>query len=166
VAADVLTGCGAPVQLKWPNDLHAQGRKLGGVLVELQGEPAGQCVAVIGLGINLHMPRSAQGEIDQPWIDLRSLLGSEMPGRNRLAGTLVAALMRALPRFERKGFSGFRNAWGALDMFRDREVVLEGGPRPVRGRAAGIDADGALLIQQGDTLTRHLSGDVSLRVCE
>jgi BirA family biotin operon repressor/biotin-[acetyl-CoA-carboxylase] ligase len=153
------------VQLKWPNDLYAQGHKLGGVLVELQGEPAGQGVAVIGLGINLHMPAAARAGIDQPWTDLHALLGDQSPGRNRLAAALVVALARALPRFEREGFADFRDAWSTLDLFRDREVVLEGGARPVHGRAAGIDTDGALLIEQGGTLTRHLSGDVSLRAC-
>ncbi len=164
IAAEALAALQAPVQLKWPNDLYADGRKLGGVLVELQGEPAGQCVAVIGLGINVRMPAAAGADIAQPWTDLAQALGgSTQLLRNRLAGAMVVALVRGLARFEEQGFAPFRETWRALDLFRGREVVLEGGPGPVSGRAAGIDEDGALLIEREGVLSRHLSGDVSLR---
>ena len=43
------------MQLKWPNDLLHAGRKLGGILIELQGDAAGPSAAVIGIGINLRL---------------------------------------------------------------------------------------------------------------
>lgn len=59
------------VQLKWPNDIHWQARKLGGLLIEVAGETHGPSQAVLGLGLNIRMPDGAKDRIDQPWVDLR-----------------------------------------------------------------------------------------------
>jgi BirA family biotin operon repressor/biotin-[acetyl-CoA-carboxylase] ligase len=62
-------------QLKWPNDLIVDGRKLVGLLAEGGGEYAGPARAVIGIGINTHMPPSFAEQITQPWVDLDTLAG-------------------------------------------------------------------------------------------
>src|SRR5690606_4226150 len=73
--AEALRALGASgVQLKWPNDLVIGGRKLGGLLVEGSGEPAGAARAVVGLGLNVRMPETEGGRIDQPWTDLGAVL--------------------------------------------------------------------------------------------
>ncbi|MFE8713364.1 biotin--[acetyl-CoA-carboxylase] synthetase, partial [Aeromonas allosaccharophila] len=65
---EALESLGYPgVELKWPNDLYYQGRKLAGILVEMSGSAGASCHLVIGIGLNLAMP-SQQGEkIDQAW---------------------------------------------------------------------------------------------------
>src|SRR5690606_6599169 len=81
-AVRALADCGiAGVGLKWPNDLYAQGRKLGGILVELGGDATGPCHAVIGIGLNLRIDAET-ASIDQPWIDLATLAGGVPPSRN------------------------------------------------------------------------------------
>ena len=47
------------VQLKWPNDIYVEGQKLGGILLEMIGDPAGQCSVIVGVGINVAMPESS-----------------------------------------------------------------------------------------------------------
>ena len=44
------------VGLKWPNDIYCQGKKLGGILIEVSGEADGPCAVIIGLGLNLFLP--------------------------------------------------------------------------------------------------------------
>jgi BirA family biotin operon repressor/biotin-[acetyl-CoA-carboxylase] ligase len=61
------------VALKWPNDLVAHGKKLGGLLIEVGGEIGGPSHVVIGIGVNARMPKTAAEAIDQPWIDLDTL---------------------------------------------------------------------------------------------
>jgi BirA family biotin operon repressor/biotin-[acetyl-CoA-carboxylase] ligase len=52
------------VELKWPNDLYYQGRKLAGILVEMSGSAGASCHLVIGVGLNLAMPsREGSGSI-------------------------------------------------------------------------------------------------------
>ena len=85
-AARACGELGAPdVGLKWPNDLVWHGRKLGGVLVEVLGDPGGRCRLVAGVGLNLGMPSGDARAIDQPWADLREAAGGSS-GRNQAAG--------------------------------------------------------------------------------
>ena len=53
------------VQLKWPNDIYVGQKKLGGILLEMLGDPAGHCSVVVGVGINVSMPVEAGEAIDQ-----------------------------------------------------------------------------------------------------
>jgi BirA family biotin operon repressor/biotin-[acetyl-CoA-carboxylase] ligase len=71
VVARALAACGVPpVQLKWPNDLLYEGAKLGGILLEMTGDPAGACQVVVGIGVNVSMPGKAAEGIDQSWTDV------------------------------------------------------------------------------------------------
>jgi BirA family biotin operon repressor/biotin-[acetyl-CoA-carboxylase] ligase len=156
-------GYGA-VALKWPNDLLADGRKLGGILIELGGEVGGPIQAVIGLGLNVRMPRAAAQAIDQPWTDLTALRPAAVPDRNALAAALLASLWPALDDFARDGLAPFLPRWAALDAFAGREVRLLLGDAVREGVALGIAADGGLRVRHGDGGERvYHSGEVSLR---
>jgi BirA family biotin operon repressor/biotin-[acetyl-CoA-carboxylase] ligase len=152
------------VSIKWPNDLMAAGRKLGGVLVDIEGEPPGATRAVIGLGINVRMPESAAEQIDQPWMDLATLAEGRMPERNRLAAALITALIEALKDFAEAGFAAFSADWQALDLVAGRAVALHSHDHTVTGVAAGVDAEGALLLRTPQGTRRFVSGDLSLRI--
>lgn len=148
--------------LKWPNDVLCQGRKLGGILIEMRGETNGPYDAVIGIGVNLVMPQAAAAEIDQPWIALQEVC-PQLPARNTLTAQLVDAMITALPVFETQGLSPFLEAWRQLDAFRDQPVVLHLGPRRISGKARGVDEQGALLVEHDGALQRYYSGEISLR---
>ena len=150
------------VRIKWPNDLVVGERKLGGVLVELRGEPPGRSRAVVGIGINLRMPASAAPAIDQPWIDLAAL-GLVPTLRSVLAASVVAAEIAMLARFAREGFAPFRERWQARDALRGREVRVTSADGEQLGVARGIDRDGALEFETGSGPRRVLAGEVSVR---
>jgi len=148
-------------RVKWPNDLTLDGRKLCGCLVEVQGDSQGPCHAVLGIGINVHMPVTAQtGAIDQPWTDVHSRL----PGcsRNVLAGLLLDELVTAMALFAADGFAPFRASWEKYDALNGRTVGVSTADGEIRGTAAGIDGSGALLLDTGDGILKLHSGDVSL----
>ena len=150
--------------VKWPNDLVTAGRKLGGILVDLQGEAPSQMRAVIGIGVNVRMPERASGRIDQAWTDLAMLTDDAPPARNRLAAALVNQLCRALEVFGDQGFTAFREDWRTLDAIAGRDVVLQQHDRRIHGIALGVDQDGALLLSSAGATKRFVSGDISLRV--
>lgn len=161
---EALTDCGVPeVGLKWPNDVLAQGRKLAGILVELGGEFLGPCHAVIGIGINLRLPAPARARIDQPTIDLATLLGGELPSRNRLAGRLLVRLIAALDRFAAQGFGVFHADYAHHDLLAGRAIRVLAAGEEHGGVAAGIDARGALILRRGKALTHYDSAEVSVR---
>jgi BirA family biotin operon repressor/biotin-[acetyl-CoA-carboxylase] ligase len=148
--------------LKWPNDLVAAQGKVGGILVDLVSDGGDTSRAIIGIGLNVDMPWSMRTAIGQPVSDLNELAGRRL-SRNELAVAVVAALRRALPRFERDGLGPFRDRFAARDASRDLEVVVEQSGCVSTGRARGIDEDGALLLETDDGVSPIQTGDVSLR---
>lgn len=161
--AEALRGLGhAQVQLKWPNDLVVDGRKLGGLLVEGGGEFAGPARAVIGIGLNVHMPPAFAERIDQPWTDLDHLAGEPVQ-RNAVATAVLAALLPALEQFEAEGLAPFLSRYAALDSLAGREVRVELGGAWQDGRALGLAEDGALRVEiEGREQPVH-AGEVSVR---
>jgi BirA family biotin operon repressor/biotin-[acetyl-CoA-carboxylase] ligase len=149
--------------LKWPNDIMVADAKLGGILIDVLGESTGPCVVIIGVGINVAMPQAAAVEIDQPWTDLHSLTGRRDMSRNRLAAVLLDNLLPLLSVFETDGMQPFVAEWRRYDMVDGQQVELHLPGRVIAGKACGIDAGGALLLETGDGCRRYASGEVSLR---
>ncbi|MGP4141990.1 MAG: bifunctional biotin--[acetyl-CoA-carboxylase] ligase/biotin operon repressor BirA [Sodalis sp. (in: enterobacteria)] len=162
VMAEVLQRLGAEgVRVKWPNDLYLNDRKLAGILVEINGKAGDAAHVVIGAGINLAMREPAAGMTDQGWINLQE--AGIVIDRNALVAELTATLRQALRQFEGEGFAPFVARWQALDNFFDRPVKLLIGDREIRGIARGIDAQGALLLEQDGERHAYLGGEISLR---
>jgi BirA family biotin operon repressor/biotin-[acetyl-CoA-carboxylase] ligase len=155
----------APVQLKWPNDLYARERKLGGILIELRAESAGPAMVVIGIGINCALgaalTRRVQASGTEP-IDLAAL-GSPACDRNELAALLLDEIVHGALDFEARGLSGFAPEWGAADALADRSVAVSTPAGVFVGVARGIDPDGALRVEGKEGLRRFNSGEVTVR---
>jgi BirA family biotin operon repressor/biotin-[acetyl-CoA-carboxylase] ligase len=149
-------------QVKWPNDLLLDGRKLCGCLVEVQGDAQGRCFAVMGVGINVHMPVSeAETPIDQPWTDLHSQLPA--CSRNVLATLLLDELVRQLELFAEQGFTPFKDDWQKMDGLQGTMIEVWSENNPLKGIARGIDDSGALRLDTGKEVLSLHSGEVSLR---
>ncbi len=160
--ARALTRAGLSGQrIKWPNDILLDGRKLCGCLVEMQTDAQGHSHAVLGVGINVDMPASeVEGEIDQPWTDLHSLL----PGcsRNALAALLLEELLGHLEVFVERGFAPFRADWQQMDGLQGQTIEVFAGNISHKGVSKGVDDRGALLLDTGKEVLSLLSGEVSL----
>lgn len=161
--ARALRRRGAMIALKWPNDLLWQGRKLGGVLIEVQGDPAGACAVVIGIGLNVRLHASERARIDQPAADLNEAGAGAMTRNDWLAAVLIE-LAAVLRQFEREGFAPLRDEWARLHAHAGQrvELALPSGERR-EGTAAGVDASGRLLLVTARGTQAVASGDVSLR---
>jgi BirA family biotin operon repressor/biotin-[acetyl-CoA-carboxylase] ligase len=167
VAETLRTHGVAEVGLKWPNDIVWRRRKVGGLLLQLRTEAGGPATVVAGLGLNLALPAASRAALESagayPVADLSEALPAGRPGRNELAGALVAAIVSALADFARDGFGPFAPRWSALDALAGAHVHVTQGETGVEGVARGADADGALLVEVAGRVERFHSGDVSLR---
>ena len=158
-----LESLGYPgVELKWPNDLYYQGRKLAGILVEMSGSAGASCNLVIGVGLNLAMPAREGERIDQAWSELRHIQ-PELVDRNLLAARMLGHLQQAMLTFEQQGLSHFVDDWNRLDHFAGRPVRLLMGEQEIRGIARGIDDRGALRRETSEGIKVYLGGEISLR---
>lgn len=165
--AECLQRRGVAVQLKWPNDLRIDGRKLGGILSELAVDDQARFTLVVGVGVNLHLAPSAREAIDQPAVGLDELLDRAMVEAEREAwiGRFGAAILETLGVFSRDGFGAFRPRFNALMEGRGRVVdIVENGCATVSGRLTEVDAYGRLLIDVGGGAPRAVTvGDVAFR---
>ncbi len=147
------------VQLKWPNDLWVDGRKLAGILIETASFGEGSAArryAVLGVGINLAPPAAA--DLSVAPIGLQELV----PGAQAAAVLLrlAPALVQAVQAFETHGFAAFQARFNARDALRDRVVVLSDG---TAGTAHGASETGALLVHTASGMKTVTSSEVSVR---
>ena len=162
--ARALEYCALPtIQLKWPNDILYDGAKLGGVLLEMTGDAAGECQVVVGVGLNVSMSAAAAGTIDQAWTDIQTISEGMHPGRNALLAALLNELLPLMAGFESRGFSSWRDPWLALDAFAGEPVILTTGPKQMAGIARGVDERGALLLETVSGTQSIYGGEISLR---
>ena len=153
------------ISLKWPNDVVALDGKLGGVLTEVQAGKGDGVTVVTGIGLNIDLTDSIDLGGDSDWaqraVDLRTA-HPDHPAREVIAAALIGSLHVVMATFETQGFAAFTDEWRQHDWLRDRIVTVEQGEQHVSGVAAGVDADGALLIETDTGLVRMISGTVRL----
>ncbi len=164
VGVSVAQSLHPDVQLKWPNDLWFNDRKLGGILIETAGT-GDQRVAVVGIGLNI-THRDATGLSTAP-----AWLQEMLPGVDAGAALLriAAPLVRALQAFTLAGFAPFQPQFAQRDGLRDRAITLSNGMGPANGAAStvgmarGVDASGGLRVQTPEGMQTVTSAEVSVR---
>ena len=150
-------------QLKWPNDVLVNGHKLAGILIELQGDLEGPSAAVIGVGVNLHLPKNVLDSIDQPAIDLSNV--SVRPiNQSELLGVILKHLADVLSGFETHGFIGLRDEWLRYHAYENKPVrMLLPNGTAINGVVKNVADDGILLVETALGLQRFSAGEISLR---
>jgi BirA family biotin operon repressor/biotin-[acetyl-CoA-carboxylase] ligase len=140
-------------QVKWPNDVWVEGRKVAGVLIEGRPEAGGDGWAVIGIGLNLSVP---PGSFPEELRETAASLGAQ-GGPEEALGELNRALGRWIEREPARVLADFRER----DVLRGRSISWQGGS----GTAAGIDDEGHLLVEGADGSRAVLgAGEVHLRL--
>lgn len=161
VARCVEESTGLRPTVKWPNDVLLGGRKVAGLLNELDAETERIHYLILGIGVNLNM------RADQFPADLRypaTSLAIET-GRTveRLAFTrlLLGHLDRLYREYRARGFAPVLEAWQAFFDLVGRPVEVDCQEYRISGQVLGLDADGALVLRlAGGMEQRVLSGDV------
>ena len=166
--ARALARCGAHgIQLKWPNDIWFDDRKLGGILPEMRTEATGAAWVVIGVGINISLDADAGATLAARGVRAAGLVEAcapVLPSRNHVAGAILDELLGMLLTYEQAGFAAFRTAWTGLDALRGRRSRVILGDSSIAGLACGVDETGALLVDTGGQIRKFNSGEVSLRL--
>jgi BirA family biotin operon repressor/biotin-[acetyl-CoA-carboxylase] ligase len=140
--------------------------KLGGILIDLNGDALGPSIVVIGVGINVRLPASVRAEIPVPATDLTSVATRRMlpVNRNRVLARLVDELSATLAQYATEGFAPFAAEWQHRHAYQGKMVkLLLPDGATVTGKVAGVDASGALVLADGPRRARFLSGEISLR---
>ncbi|MGJ8694561.1 MAG: bifunctional biotin--[acetyl-CoA-carboxylase] ligase/biotin operon repressor BirA [Thalassotalea sp.] len=150
------------VQLKWPNDVYLNNKKLAGILIDLEGQPLEACHCVIGIGINLAMPENSAKLVDQPWSDL-SEITDVVVDRNQIVASLSKHLNVRFLQQQRSGLSGMLDLWHQHDIYFNQPIKIITGSKQTFGICRGVDGQGALLMEIDGVTSPVYGGEVSLR---
>jgi BirA family transcriptional regulator, biotin operon repressor / biotin---[acetyl-CoA-carboxylase] ligase len=147
----------AQLQVKWPNDVLACGRKLAGVLVESQASAARVHSVVVGVGINV-----SQAEFPEPIATLATslaLLGATDTEREGLLADVLAGVAARLEVLDTEGPAAVVRELREHDALLGRPLLVDGRP----GVGAGVDEQGRLLLRtENGQVEAQLSGHVEL----
>ena len=156
------------VRLKWPNDIVVDGKKLGGILIELRAESAGPASVVIGIGLNVALGARVLEAVAETGVSATDIVtaGLTQPSRNALAAVLITQMVRGLLGFEKEGLQPFAEEWRAADALRGRQIDVHTMEGISRGLARGIDLHGALVVETPQGVRRFISGDVTVRAVQ
>lgn len=141
------------IRLKWPNDVLVDGGKIAGILLESAIAQDGRVEHVVaGIGVNVAFaPQLA--EMRYPGASLGGSVEAALEG-------LTRALATRLAQWRREGFGVIREGWLAQAGPLGAEVDVRLGEGLVRGRFAGLDHEGALLLDTADGPRKIVSGEL------
>jgi BirA family transcriptional regulator, biotin operon repressor / biotin---[acetyl-CoA-carboxylase] ligase len=145
------------LRYKWPNDVLIDGRKVSGILLESQAAGEGKLDwLVVGIGVNL---ASFPDNVDYPAISLAAA-GASGVTVEALLETVSGRFQVWYERWRAEGFLPLRAAWLARAHGLGEEIRVRLPGDEASGRFAGLDEDGALLLEDGTTRRRIGAGDV------
>lgn len=150
-----------PLQLKWPNDIWFEGRKLSGVLIEV-ARNASTPLLVIGIGLNLRHDPAWQNAGEPSWANLTEA-GLALP-REVILGTVLRELAHMLENYSRDGFSPLRESWDARNALQGQRIRVSTERGSRTGICGNVNADGSLnLVCDNGSMVPIHHGDVSIR---
>lgn len=153
------------VKIKWPNDIMVGNNKLGGILIDMVGDPKGSCNVVIGLGLNVHQPDWSVANADYQWQDLAGL--QIYPDRNALIARFIDCWLEMLVQFNQTGFSSMMQRWNNLSSYSDKQIRVGASDDYLIGQMLGVNADGALLVEESSgegVVKTHIISDSNVSV--
>jgi BirA family biotin operon repressor/biotin-[acetyl-CoA-carboxylase] ligase len=163
LARTVRHETGVTPEIKWPNDLLVRGRKVAGVLTEMNAELDRIHHVVLGIGLNANQTsRDFPPDLQKLATSLRLEIGRPVR-RAELAVAILRELDRDYARVCAGQFEALADEWESLCTTLGRQVKIVVGERTLHGRAEALDAEGALLVRtEFGRLERVTGGDVTL----
>lgn len=141
---DVL---GVEARIKWPNDIFIQGKKVCGILTELNAEAHQIKYLIVGMGINANL------SLEEFPLELREIATSLQieAGSPIRRASFIQAFCRIFERlyegYLEHGFAPIRAAWEANSYTIGRQVQVYSTQTPLSGTAVGLDSDGVLIVR-------------------
>lgn len=152
-----------PVQIKWPNDIIINGKKMVGILTEMSTQIDYINHVTVGTGINVNM-ESFPKELSDRATSLRMECGHIVK-----RAPIIAAVMKSMEKYyeifmETQDMTGLLEEYNKLLVNRGKEVVILGEQEKYQAHALGINKEGELLVRRDDgTEEAIFAGEVSVR---
>jgi BirA family transcriptional regulator, biotin operon repressor / biotin---[acetyl-CoA-carboxylase] ligase len=156
---------GLEVQIKWPNDIFLEGKKIGGILTEMNSGMDEVKYIVIGMGLNVN-----QVEMDLALINIATslrIISGKTFNRELIISKVLDKFENNYDAFNKFGLTYFSNDLKAYSSILGKEVIAISGLEMIEGVAEDLDEAGNLLLRiEGDKLKTIIYGDVSIKCKE
>jgi len=157
---------GLETRIKWPNDIFIHGKKVAGILAEMEAEGSTIRFVILGMGVNVNWEAAEVSPDLQGLATSLRAEGGRKFSRALVAAELLGELEREYELFLQEGFSPrLREEWNRLSWVNQKWATVRVMDQEFRGQILGLDTDGALLLEdpQGKR-QRLIAGDISLRL--
>ncbi len=148
--AEAIDAMGTTASIKWPNDVLIEGKKVAGSLVECATRGDEVEHVILGVGVNLNVEpallRAALGATSVEATSVAAALGHEVD-RNLFAATYLNRLDEWGRRYQAEGLGAVLDAWLGRDVLIGRDVEVRGAGASFTARGIGVDASGALIVE-------------------
>ncbi len=164
VAVSVVDACGSlgidNLKIKWPNDIYTEDKKVCGILIENKFIGTNSFFSIIGMGINISIPKNLLNNIDgNP-----GNLSKEIVDVNELVSKIAHVLINNIIRYQKDGLSNFIEKWNGCMFARNRNIVLTNKSKKIFGKAIGIDELGNLLIEKNSKIVTVSDTNYSMKL--
>ncbi|MCP1185329.1 biotin--[acetyl-CoA-carboxylase] ligase [Paenibacillus sp. 1781tsa1] len=162
VCRAIRTCTGADAGIKWPNDLLIDGRKVCGILLEstVEDHEVRYCIAGIGVDVNFD-PEDYPEDLTTIATSLKMATGQAVD-RTKLTAAILTELEQLYFLYQKEGFGVISALWEALSVSLNREITVTNPQGVIEGKAIGLDASGALLVEKhGGEHALVISGEIS-----
>lgn len=152
-----------PVQIKWPNDLVIEGKKICGILTEMSAGQEGIRFVIIGIGINVNNAGFPE-ELRERATSLKLEKGVDIE-KKKIMDAVITAFLKNYDEFVKtEDLSGLVEEYNQILANKDRQVKVLDPKAPFEGVARGINTSGELLVERGNgKVTAVYAGEVSIR---
>lgn len=167
VAKAINNVCGITVEIKWPNDILFDGKKIVGILSEMSAELGKLNFVIIGVGIDTDVDRDDYpDDIRNIAVSLHSVANKEF-SREQLLAQVMYEMEKVIVEAEQHGFVNIFNEWRKLSCTLNKRVKVIGIGESYYGQALDIDKNGMLVVQLDNGVKEIvMAGDISIRSTE
>lgn len=150
------------LKIKWPNDVLFTGKKLAGILIEIDKTSSGETFIIIGIGINVNMLTDSENKITQAWTSLKEILTLNI-NRNEIIAELIEQTITTWTQFLEMGLTPFMAYYHQQDFLLNQLIKVESGHQLYEGIATGINEQGYLNLRLATGENIHLhSGEAKI----
>lgn len=147
LAQAILEMTGIEAKIKWPNDCLIDGKKVGGILLELSAELDRINSVIVGIGVNVnHSAKDFPKNLAQTATSIKIKLGEDI-SRITLLTSFLKKFERIYLDFKKNGLSPQREMIKSFSSILGKKVMVKFGKEKIEGMAENIDDNGSLVIK-------------------
>jgi len=150
-------------KIKWPNDILLNGKKVTGILTELQAEADQIFAIIIGVGINVNQQLEDYPEEIQQIATSLAIESGEKISRAQVIRSVLSHFEKLYLLYLEQGFTPIKLLWESYAISIGKSIIARTLTDNIRGKALGITDDGVLMIEDEAGVVHHVySADIDL----